>query len=83
MLLGAGMRGAVTLVAAQSLFSGTTQRSLLVLIAFIVATGTLQVHGSTLSLLVRRLGLIRPPRGRQGRRRPHCVATSFASSMIS
>ncbi|HEY5978949.1 MAG TPA: sodium:proton antiporter [Microlunatus sp.] len=56
-LVWAGMRGAVTLAAAQSLPAGTPQRSLLVLIAFVVAAGTLMVQGSTLGWLVRLLGL--------------------------
>ncbi len=51
------MRGAVTLAAAQSLPADTPQRSLLVLIAFVVAAGTLMVQGSTLGWLVRLLGL--------------------------
>jgi CPA1 family monovalent cation:H+ antiporter len=56
-LVWAGMRGAVTLAAAQSLPADTPQRSLLVLIAFVVAAGTLMVQGSTLGGLVRLLGL--------------------------
>jgi hypothetical protein len=51
------MRGAVTLAAAQSLPADTPQRSLLVLIAFVVAAGTLMVQGGTLGWLVRLLGL--------------------------
>lgn len=57
LLVWAGMRGAVTLAAAQSLPSDTPQRSLLVLVAFVVAAGTLLVQGATLPWLVRRLGL--------------------------
>lgn len=56
-LVWAGMRGAVTLAAAQSLPSDTPQRSLLVLVAFVVAAGTLLVQGATLPWVVRRLGL--------------------------
>ncbi|NLU83495.1 sodium:proton antiporter [Rhodococcus sp. HNM0569] len=56
-LLWAGMRGAVTLAAAQSLPPDTTQRSVLILVAFVVAAGTLIVQGGTLRRLVRRLGL--------------------------
>ncbi len=56
-LVWAGMRGVVTLAAAQSLPEGTPQRALLVLIAFTVAAGTLLVQGGTLAWLVRRLGL--------------------------
>ncbi|GAA4626562.1 cation:proton antiporter [Cellulomonas oligotrophica] len=57
LLVWAGMRGAVTLAAAQSLPSDTPQRSLLVLVAFVVAAGTLLVQGATLPWVVRRLGL--------------------------
>ena len=57
MLVWAGMRGAVTLAAAQSLPADTPQRSLLVLVAFVVAAGTLLVQGSTLGWLVKLLGL--------------------------
>ncbi|MFE5340490.1 cation:proton antiporter [Isoptericola sp. NPDC056578] len=53
----AGMRGVVTLAAAQTLPSDFPQRSLLVLIAFGVAAGTLLVQGGTLPWVVRRLGL--------------------------
>lgn len=54
-LVWAGMRGAVTLAAAQSLPTGVPHRSLLVLIAFVVAAGTLLVQGSTLPWLAARL----------------------------
>jgi CPA1 family monovalent cation:H+ antiporter len=57
MLVWAGMRGAVTLAAAQTLPHATPHRSLLVLIAFFVAAGTLLVQGVTLAPLARRLGL--------------------------
>jgi CPA1 family monovalent cation:H+ antiporter len=60
-LVWAGMRGVVTLAAAQSLPADTPQRALLVLIAFLVAAGTLLVQGGTLGWLVRRLGLGRDP----------------------
>jgi len=56
-LVWAGMRGVVTLAAAQSLPSDTPQRSLLVLVAFVVAAGTLLVQGATLPWVVRRLDL--------------------------
>ncbi|WP_094770652.1 cation:proton antiporter [Microbacterium gorillae] len=52
----AGMRGAVTLAAAQTLPYGEN-RSLLILVAFLVAVGTLLLQGSTLAPLVRLLGL--------------------------
>lgn len=56
-LVWAGMRGAVTLAAAQTLPEGTPQRELLILIAFVVAAGSLLVQGGTLPWVVRRLGL--------------------------
>jgi monovalent cation/hydrogen antiporter len=56
-LVWAGMRGVVTLAAAQTLPHDTPRRALLVLVAFVVAAGTLLVQGGTLPWLVRRLGL--------------------------
>lgn len=56
-LVWAGMRGAVTLAAAQSLPADTPQRALLILIAFSVAAGTLLVQGGTLGWVVKLLGL--------------------------
>jgi len=56
-LVWAGMRGVVTLAAAQSLPRDTPHRALLLLVAFVVAAGTLLVQGGTLGWLVRRLGL--------------------------
>jgi NhaP-type Na+/H+ or K+/H+ antiporter len=53
----AGMRGAVTLAAAQTLPRDTPSRALLVLVAFLVAAGTLLIQGGTLAWLARRLGL--------------------------
>ncbi|HVL62884.1 MAG TPA: sodium:proton antiporter [Microbacterium sp.] len=49
----AGMRGVVTLAAAQTLPADTPSRSMLVLIAFVVAVGSLLVQGGTLPWLVR------------------------------
>ncbi|MEJ2887216.1 cation:proton antiporter [Actinomycetospora aeridis] len=51
----AGMRGAVTLAAAQTLPTDFPQRSLLVFVAFTVAAGSLLLQGGTLALLVRRV----------------------------
>lgn len=56
----AGMRGAVTLAAVLVLPPETPHREVLVMIALVVAAGTLAVQGSTLPLLVRRLGLRGP-----------------------
>jgi NhaP-type Na+/H+ or K+/H+ antiporter len=51
----AGMRGAVTVAAAQLLPAETPQRSLLILIAFLVATFSLILQGGTVGLVVRTL----------------------------
>ncbi|GMA24074.1 hypothetical protein GCM10025864_18330 [Luteimicrobium album] len=61
-LVWAGMRGVVTLAAAQTLPEAVTgnddyHRALLVLIAFIVAAGSLFLQGGTLGWVVRRLDL--------------------------
>lgn len=53
----AGMRGAVTVAAAQTLPHETPGRSLLVLIAFIVAAASLLIQGGTLGWVVR---LVKP-----------------------
>lgn len=52
-----GMRGVVTLAAAQSLPNETPYRSQLVLIAFTVAVVTLLLQGGTLPWLIRRSGI--------------------------
>jgi NhaP-type Na+/H+ or K+/H+ antiporter len=52
-----GMRGVVTLAAAQSLPESTPYRPQLVLIAFTVAVTTLIVQGGTLPLVIRLLGI--------------------------
>lgn len=56
----AGMRGAVTLAAVFVLPEETPYREVLVLIALVVAAGTLLLEGSTLPWVVRRLGLHGP-----------------------
>lgn len=58
LLVWAGMRGVVTLAAAQTLPPETPSRSFLILVAFGVAFGTLLVQGSTLPWVARRLGLV-------------------------
>ncbi|GAB2463632.1 cation:proton antiporter [Xylanimonas ulmi] len=57
LLIWAGMRGVVTVAAAQSLPAGFPQRSFVVLVAFGVAAATLLIQGGTLPWIVRRLGL--------------------------
>jgi Na+/H+ antiporter len=52
-----GMRGVVTVAAAQSLPEGTPYRPQLVLIAFTVALATLLVQGVSLPLVIRSLGI--------------------------
>ncbi|MCP2371660.1 CPA1 family monovalent cation:H+ antiporter [Agromyces terreus] len=49
----AGMRGAVTLAAAQTLPADTPERSLLVFVAFAVAAASLLIQGGTLPMIVR------------------------------
>ncbi|WP_432542790.1 cation:proton antiporter domain-containing protein [Kineococcus sp. SYSU DK002] len=56
----AGMRGVVTLAAAQLIPEGTPGRDVLLLAAFAVVVGTLLVQGLTLPAVVRRLGLPGP-----------------------
>ncbi len=58
-LVWAGLRGVVTLAAAQTLPRETPERALLVLVAFLVAVGSLVIQGLTLPWLVRRLRLRR------------------------
>ncbi|GAA1966363.1 cation:proton antiporter [Agromyces allii] len=58
-IIWAGMRGAVTLAAAQTLPSDTPERSLLVFVAFVVAAASLILQGGTLPMLVR---WVRPAR---------------------
>ncbi len=53
----AGMRGVVTLAAAQTLPRDTPERELLVLVAFLVAVGSLMLQGFTLPWLVKILRL--------------------------
>ncbi len=52
-LVWAGMRGVVTLAAAQTLPTDTPYRAMLVLLAFFVAVGSLLIQGSTLGAFVR------------------------------
>jgi CPA1 family monovalent cation:H+ antiporter len=56
----AGMRGVVTLAAAQLLPEDLPDREVLLVVAFSVVVGSLLVQGSTLPWLVRRVGLPSP-----------------------
>jgi CPA1 family monovalent cation:H+ antiporter len=58
-LVWAGMRGAVTLAAAQTLPTDTPQRPVLILIAFLVATASLLLQGGSLAWVI---GWVRPAR---------------------
>jgi NhaP-type Na+/H+ or K+/H+ antiporter len=58
----AGMRGAITLAAAQTLPHDAPQRSLLILIAFLVAASSLLIQGATLPRVV---ALVNPARERE------------------
>ena len=57
----AGMRGVVTLAAAQTLPRETPGRALLVFVAFLVAVGSLMLQGFTLPWLVRAAEASRAP----------------------
>jgi len=58
----AGMRGVVTLAAAFVIPEGTTNREVLLLVAFSVVAATLLLQGSTLPWLARRIGVLAPDR---------------------
>ena len=60
-LVWAGMRGAVTLAAAQTLPTTVEHRSLLLLVAFVVAASTLLIQGATLGWVARALRLTGDP----------------------
>ncbi|MDN3496869.1 sodium:proton antiporter [Planococcus sp. APC 4015] len=53
----AGMRGVVTLAAAQTLPRDTPERPLIIFVAFLVAVGSLVIQGFTLPWIVKALGL--------------------------
>ncbi|MFI6938678.1 cation:proton antiporter [Streptomyces sp. NPDC050418] len=55
----AGMRGAITVAAAQTLPEDTPDRAQLILIAFVVAAVTLLLQGLTLPAVIRKVGI--PP----------------------
>ncbi|KHL15150.1 UNVERIFIED_CONTAM: hypothetical protein LK11_22900 [Mumia flava] len=57
-LVWAGLRGVVTVAAVQTLPADTPSRSLLVLIAFVVAGVSLLVQGGTMPWVLRALGLV-------------------------
>ena len=71
----AGMRGAVTVAAAQTLPENTPQRSVLVLVAFTVATLSLLLQGGTIGPLLRRIAPPVDPAAQAGRSRPSRTAS--------
>ncbi|MCL2466866.1 MAG: cation:proton antiporter [Micrococcales bacterium] len=81
-LVWAGMRGAITLAAVQTLPMGVENRALLVLIAFVVAVGTLLVQGSTLPYLVRWLNLDVPTDNGEERRALRADLTAARMSQL-
>jgi len=65
-VLWAGMRGAVTIAAAQTLPRDFPYRSILVLMASVVAVGTLLIQGFTLPIVMKWLSMINHHRYRPG-----------------
>lgn len=78
----AGMRGAVTLAAAETLPTGPL-RGVLVLVAFFVAAGSLLLQGGTLGWLVRRLGLRDPDSASAGSAALETALDETATAEIS
>ncbi|QXG74604.1 sodium:proton antiporter [Modestobacter sp. L9-4] len=81
----AGMRGAITLAAAQTLPEDTPQRSVLVLVAFLVATGSLLLQGGTLPWVVRAVGATRgeQPGADEERRRLLALMSDAAATVTA
>lgn len=69
----AGMRGVVSLAAAEALPGDFPQRNLVVFLAFVVTVGTLLIQGSTLAPLIRLLGV-----GRDGPSQEDTLAEAAA-----
>ncbi|MDY6810353.1 MAG: sodium:proton antiporter [Actinomycetota bacterium] len=80
----AGMRGVVTLAAAQTLPADTPSRELLVLLAFVVAAASLIVQGGTLGWLIRVLRLADVSDDRAAERaRLHAALSRTASETLA
>lgn len=82
LLVWAGMRGAITLAAAQTLPREMPHRSLLVLVAFLVAAGSLLLQGGTLPWVVRRLGLP-PPDPATSERERDAIGTAIEEAALA
>lgn len=78
----AGMRGVVTLAAAFLLPEETPYRDVLLLAALVVTAGTLLLQGTTLPILVRRLG-VRGPDARQDALAAATVLETAGSAAVS
>lgn len=77
----AGMRGAVTVAAAQTLPAETPQRSLIVLVAFAVALLSLAIQGGSLGFVIKRLG--KPVDAEESERREQEELTSVMTLLRS
>lgn len=77
LLVWAGMRGAVSLAAAQTLPAATPGRPVLVLVAFFLAGGSLILQGATLPLVVKRLSVPPTPEEVQADADEHARLLSF------
>lgn len=82
LLVWAGMRGAVTVAAAQTLPVDMPHRSFLVLVAYLVATFSLIAQGSTLPWLVRKLGFP-PPDPELERLETETIRTALEQAAVS
>ncbi|KAA9159264.1 sodium:proton antiporter, partial [Microbacterium lushaniae] len=76
----AGMRGVVTLAAAQTLPRETPDRALLIFIAFLVAVLSLTLQGLTLPWLVRRLGLSGEGTDRPSHQEQHALSAELQAA---
>ena len=79
-LVWAGMRGAVTLAAAQTLPADTPQRPVLILIAFIVATASLLLQGGSLAWVIGRVQPARPDPAADAEERDQLLALLRATA---
>lgn len=79
----AGMRGAVTVAAAQTLPSDTPNRSLLVFIAFLIAAGSLLIQGGTIPWVTRLVyrGVAAGPTGEEERTEMLALLKAAAESV--
>jgi CPA1 family monovalent cation:H+ antiporter len=73
LIIWAGMRGAITLAAAQTLPETFPHRSLVLLVAFFVATASLLIQGGTVAWVVRRLKFPPPDEDARAGERAHLL----------